>query len=290
MKIILILFIITIIVFLLCIYNKKQNEPFINELMPQFMGGLGNNLFQLASSYGLAHTYNKEFKINKDKIAATIHADNTKYFNSIFKNFNKYFTENNPINTLNEEWNDKKFNYSTQLTSTNDDILVKGYFQDYTLFHHIKDEFISLLHFDKSITEKYPLLNESAFIHIRGGDYKNNKLYAVPLENYYNKAITKLQSHNIPHYYIFTNDINYAKQFDWINTINHTFIDENEEDSLYLMSQCKYGGIGVNSSFSWWGLYLNTNRPYLILPSKWFNESNQYIDGLYFPNSIKIDV
>ena len=56
------------------------------------------------------------------------------------------------------------------------------------------------------------------------------------------------------------------------------------------MSQCKYGGIGVNSSFSWWGLYLNTNRPYLILPSKWFNESNQYIGGFYFPNSIKIDI
>lgn len=289
MKFVLLIFIICICIFLILIYNKQQKEAFINELMPEFMGGLGNNLFQLASSYGLAKKYNKEFKINKTKMAPTIHADNSKYFNSIFKNFNKYFTENNPINIINEEWNAHKFDYKNQLDTT-DDVLIKGYLQDYTLFHHIKDEFISLLHFDKSVTEKYPLLNDSAFIHIRGGDYKNNKLHAVPLENYYNKAITKLQLHNIPHYYIFTNDIEYAKQFDWIHNINHTFIDENEENSLYLMSQCKYGGIGVNSSFSWWGLYLNTNRPYLILPSKWFNESNQYTDGFYFPNSIKIDV
>jgi hypothetical protein len=36
------------------------------------------------------------------------------------------------------------------------------------------------------------------------------------------------------------------------------------------MKQCQIGGIGANSSFSWWGLYLNTNRPHLIIPDRWY--------------------
>jgi glycosyl transferase family 25 len=54
------------------------------------------------------------------------------------------------------------------------------------------------------------------------------------------------------------------------------------------MSQCQ-GGICPNSSFSWWGARLNPNRK-LILPSKWFNDSNFYTNGYYFPEATIVDV
>lgn len=286
---------LTIIIILLIIYkqinNYKINENFENKIMPNIHAGLGNTLFQLASIFGLSKQYNKTYTINPKYILKTVHADNNKYFNGFLKNFKKYYTIDEPKTNIHETWNDKSFDYSKELTSTSDDILMNGYFQDYKFFKDIKDEFISLLDFDTSIANKYPLLNESAFIHIRGGDYKNTDNHKLN-DTYYTKAIALLQQNNIPHFYIFTNDKDYASKFEWLNTINHTFIDEDEENSLYLMSQCKYGGIAVNSTFSWWGLYLNTNRPFLVLPSKWFTgtNSNMYTDGFYFPNCTIIDI
>jgi hypothetical protein len=56
------------------------------------------------------------------------------------------------------------------------------------------------------------------------------------------------------------------------------------------MSQCKKGGIGVNSSFSWWGLYLDKNRHILTLPDRWFLDDQFVIDGYYFNGVQKISI
>jgi hypothetical protein len=52
--------------------------------------------------------------------------------------------------------------------------------------------------------------------------------------------------------------------------------------SLALMASCTEGGICANSTFSWWGAYLNPKRT-LILPNKWFNSTSFYSQGYYFP-------
>jgi hypothetical protein len=72
---------------------------------------------------------------------------------------------------------------------------------------------------------------------------------------------------------IFSNDIQYCKGLEWLSGDNIIFIENpNEVDNLYLMSMCKLGGIGCNSSFSWWGGYLNKNNDKLVIyPNKWFN-------------------
>jgi len=56
-----------------------------------------------------------------------------------------------------------------------------------------------------------------------------------------------------------------------------------------MMSKCSKGGICANSSFSWWGAFLNPNRT-IIMPSRWFNSSDMWIEGYYFPGVIKIDL
>jgi len=73
-----------------------------------------------------------------------------------------------------------------------------------------------------------------------------------------------------------------------LNSISYSFVFESEVDSLYLMSQCGAGGICANSSYSWWGAYLNPNRM-IVMPSKWYTDS-RYSDGYYFNGVIKLDI
>ena len=70
------------------------------------------------------------------------------------------------------------------------------------------------------------------------------------------------------------------------------YVDLNELDSLLLMASCEYGGICANSSFSWFGAYLNKtfnicNSKKFIFPKKWTN--TQMPCDIYFDGSIVID-
>lgn len=87
---------------------------------------------------------------------------------------------------------------------------------------------------------------------------------------------------------MFTNDIDYCKRQDFLRDIDYIVIEENELDTLYLMTQCA-GCIVPNSTFSWWGAFLNRNRP-IYLPSKWFNDAEYNTSGHFFPGSIVVEV
>jgi hypothetical protein len=159
-------------------------------------------------------------------------------------------------------------------------IVLQGYFQNYSYFWDCLEEFKNTLVFNKFIVKQYPKLDESCFIHVRGGDYKNIPLHLIPLDTYYKRAIKEI---NAPHYYIFTNDSKYLKTHSFMNDISYTIVDDiNEVDSLYLMSKCEKGGICANSTFSWWGAALNIERP-ICMPSKWYNDPSMKTSGYYFP-------
>lgn len=120
------------------------------------------------------------------------------------------------------------------------------------------------------------LNTESVCIHIRArrpGSFQNFAI--LPLE-YYSKAIKVLTKKiKNPHFYIFSDDPEQAR-----NTLNLSFqttlvningIDKDYED-LRLMSYCKHNII-VNSTFSWWGAWLNSNPDKIVIaPKKWFKD------------------
>jgi hypothetical protein len=120
----------------------------------------------------------------------------------------------------------------------------------------------------------------SVSLHIRRGDYiKNletyNKHGLIDLYYYY-KAINYIKEHVYnPTFFIFSDDITWAKENLNIELPVY-FIDFNDQtrnyEDLRLMKNCKYNII-ANSSFSWWGAWLNDfSNKIVIAPKKWFND------------------
>lgn len=214
-------------------------------------GGLGNQLFILAA----VEYYSKRCNKNYYRDTPTNPSPHTDidYFDTIFKNWNTTEYIQDSI-VLHEPIHEEHMNYHKN-------IVIDGYFQDYRF---ISDKFIQKLCFP-TLNEDY---SDGVFLHIRGGDYKNNWLHDVQLDTYYQRAIDMFPKDT--KFYIFTNDIHYAVKKEFLNTIHHEFIIGDEIHSLYAMSQCK-GAICANSTLSWWGAFLNKNRQ-IIMPSKWFND------------------
>ena len=117
-------------------------------------------------------------------------------------------------------------------------------------------------------------------VHLRRGDYKGvEDMYGgICTPEYYERAISYMEEHlENPTFYIFSNDIAWVKEnfkgknFVYITSdMFETY--ENWYDML-LMSSCK-NNIIANSSFSWWGAWLNRNKEKLVIaPKKWVNTS-----------------
>lgn len=238
----------------------------------ELRGGLGNQLFQLAAGEYMSALLNRTLFLEKPRIEKN-------YFDMFMQRW-KHLCRPCRITSLVEE---SSLAFQDWSGLKGDHVKVLGYFQDW---RYISQEFIQSLQqvFSNTILSKYPDINKSVFIHVRGGDYKGNEIHGIDLTQYYANAMALFPEDTV--YSIFTNDVEYAKSFNLPGTI----IQEDEVDSLFLMSQCK-GGICANSTFSWWGAYLNTDR-ILTFPDTWFAFAlpGFNTEGLYFPGSIKCPV
>jgi hypothetical protein len=242
-------------------------------------GGLGNQLFQLAFlEYLQKHTGIKYYIRISDVSRQISQHSSVSYFDSIFRQFEEYASDVCSALTFREENLHPKNWIDILNKNSESNILFDGYFQNH---NYITQEFIDKLSFDNEVLHNYPDIQNTVFLHVRGGDYVNHHLLHVNLVEYYAKAIDRFPKGTV--FSIFTNDIDYTRTIINLNDIDHIIISENEVDSIYLMSKCK-GGICANSSFSWWGARLNSDRK-LILPSEWFNDPNFYTAGFYFPGA-----
>jgi hypothetical protein len=132
-------------------------------------------------------------------------------------------------------------------------------------------------------------------VHVRRGDYLNenwqHKLHVIRTTKYYNNATAYIEKEvPAPHYFIFSDDVEWAKQN--LAFKNCTYITHNHGNSsfidMYLMSLCKHNII-ANSTFSWWGAWLNNNEnKIVIMPNKWMNEGT--CEGIFPAEWIKVDV
>jgi len=182
----------------------------------------------------------------------------------------------------------------TDLPDKEGSVNVHGHLLSTQYFNHHKKHLTQLLsltpEWDKYINDKYPDLNTACSIHVRRGDFMeagqvNNQGY-MKLD-YYKRAVNKLYSDtNIIKFVICSDDIEWCKaNFDYPNI---QFIEGNPDIiDLFIMSKCKNNVIS-NSSFGWWGAYLNQNKGHrVVAPRQWFVETHGW-DDLYDDNWIVI--
>jgi len=239
-------------------------------------GGLGNQLFQLAFLEYISKITGKEPFLHTLQSPSTIHSSE-QYFNTVFKTMRNLLK---PVNEhpliFKEPYLQPYMDWKPHVMGCKQTIIFNGYFQRFEYMNIVRDTFIPKLSFDDSVLQKYPQIENKIGIHIRGGDYKNNPYHDLSLKKYYEKCIALCPDSE---FVIFTNDVPYA------NTIIPycEIIHESEVNTLFLMSRCK-GLICANSSFSWWGAYLNPHRP-IFMPSKWYPHNSQ---GNYYFNGVTL--
>jgi len=136
--------------------------------------------------------------------------------------------------------------------------------------------------------------SNSVSVHVRRGDYlleKNLRLFSICTPDYYHDAETIiLKQTKSPELFIFSDDIKWVKQnivfnFPTIFVSDGSLTDYQE---LILMSVCKHN-IVANSTFSWWGAWLNNNpQKIVITPQKWFIDPATDERDLIPPTWVKI--
>lgn len=168
---------------------------------------------------------------------------------------------------------------------TLDNVYLWGYWQTELYFASISNELKNKIIFP-SITEQHNIHYANAIkktpnpvsIHIRRGDYLSkqfvNQYGNICTDEYYESAIAFIKSKiDNPHFFIFTNDPKWAKE-KYVNS-SFTVVEGNNGKTSFrdmqLMALCKHNII-ANSSFSWWGAWLNNHdNKIVICPKKWCN-------------------
>jgi hypothetical protein len=179
-------------------------------------------------------------------------------------------------------------------TLPDDNFIIDGFFQSEKYFKNNRKEILDLVRIPEfvavKISEKYSkfLHEKTTSIHVRRGDYLNHpNHHPVQSLTYYLNAIDLLKD-KTDLFVIFSDDIEWCKIN--LNLENAIYIeDEKDYIELYLMSFCK-NNIIANSSFSWWGAWLNENPDKTVIgPKNWFGSAIQHNTGDILPETwIKI--
>ena len=266
-------------------------------------GGLGNQLFQYAFGRALSIKNRCQLKLDISSYQNYEWHDYSLRPFSIRENF----ADKSDCELLKGEkfsfvrkikqniFNNKKFYYSEKDLRFNEKYknlanpaYISGYWQSEKYFKQveeiIRNEFKIVIPPSKpnqNLIKKIEKENAIS-LHVRRGNYANikhvNKVHGTSPLSYYNDAI-KVLIPKIPDpvFYIFSDDIEWAKKNLIIN--NETvFVDFNNSttdfEDMRLMSMCKHHII-ANSTFSWWGAWLNDSKSKIVIaPKIWFNDVN----------------
>lgn len=279
-------------------------------IITQLNGGLGNQLFQYAAGKALAeyHQTNlkfdlsllrayKTYKYELDVFSIKASIAETKdiktfagltssvYLNKVLFQLRRKKLLRYPRFYYREPY----FHYDNNFFQLPDNSYIEGYWQSEKYFSNIanvvqkelklKKELSS---YSKKILEKINS-SKSVSLHIRRGDYitdtKANRVHGVCSLDYYKRAIEKAREivGGDVIFFVFSNDIEWTKNSLPIQA-TVSFVKNPQEgfpyEDMYLMSQCQHHII-ANSSFSWWGAWLNSSNDKLVIaPKQWFKDKS----------------
>lgn len=217
-------------------------------------GRLGNQLFQKAAAIGYAVKHGFEYDLS-DRIRVGLN-----------------------IREISHDYN--------HLPEIRANIILNGYWQSEKYFSHCRETVL------KEFGFKWEHKPSWVSIHVRRGDYLlyPDKHPVVSME-YLAKAMEYFVEKGYSSFMVFSDDIPWCQQA--FEQLPYTFaysIGRSEREDLELMSGCAHN-ICSNSTFAWWGYWLNQNPEKIgIMPKVWFGPGNGHLEtkDIYPENVIKL--
>ena len=181
------------------------------------------------------------------------------------------------------------FHFAPQMLTLPDNSYVYGYWQSEKYFSEIENEIRSDFSFklplskpNANLAEMMSLTN-SVSLHVRRNDFANNlainATHGLCSLEYYQAAIQYIAKRvECPHFFIYSDDMTWVRnnlKVDFpLQHVEHNYGIESYND-MRLISMCKHHII-ANSSFSWWGAWLNPNSNAIVIaPKRWLaNDAN----------------
>ncbi len=275
-------------------------------IIVSIFGGLGNQMFQYACGKALAAKLGVELKLDVSFLADKSERENftvRDYELNIFSIHEKTANLTEVRNFVPDLWNctkvdllkyklfrllkgnhyyfeKQKFRFESQIEQLKDCSYLYGYFQTEKYFSNIKEELVTAFTLkDQPNVQNQELIAQikaenAISVHVRRGDYQNSPFNLLEI-NYYQQAIELIkQKVENPRFYIFSNDIEWISKNFGVLDIDKSIVTYNQGEKSYmdmvLMSYCKHN-ICANSSFSWWGAWLNQHAEKIVItPKQWF--------------------
>lgn len=275
----------------------------------RFKGGLGNQMFQYAFIEALK-SKGREVKASLGGYKESSIREFSLY--SVFSNIDIECISDNEFNKIDKKWNEikkneeerKKFyeDYENRFFWVEDvikepcvyqpDVFLTrnctfvGYWQSEKYFKSIREKLIENFKFTGVTSELKEVADslansEHTSVHVRRGDYllNPNVYMGVCTQEYYLRAIEYIrQKEPYSKFIFFSDDMEWTKKN--INISGAVYYDKSmfgdyqDWYDMYLMSRCQ-NNIIANSTFSWWGAWLNQNQNKIVIaPKKWHNNNN----------------
>lgn len=270
-------------------------------------GGLGNQMFQYAFAESL-RSKGRRVRCNLGYYKKTPHSGNF-MLDRVFNNIDLDEIDDEYFDRIDREWrtirdnrkmverfvndipnrffwvenDEEEGNYVPNVYETKSCTFV-GYWQTYKYFEDIRESLLHAFRFQEEMGD----LNEyrgiikdtrrSVSVHVRRGDYLLNEdiFGGICTSEYYEKAMNYFKEKmDTPTFIFFSDDIDWVEShFHVDNSIYISADDFSKYESwydMYLMTLCR-GNIIANSTFSWWGAWLNKHDDKIVVaPSKWSN-------------------
>jgi len=275
----------------------------------KLMGGLGNQMFQYAAARRLAWRNKCHLKLDLSFLEGKQYGNTKRYFgldrlNIVAQKASKFevalcadrnggIFETVALKTIKllnlgpslEVYTERDFSFDPVVLELSGNWYLQGYWQTEKYFFDIRGLLLDEFKMKSPLSDIGTVLSEqiintnSVSVHIRRGDYvndsKTNEIHGICEISYYAKACFIMErTIKNPHYFVFSDDPEWAfdnLKFNYpVSFVNHN-IDAPQED-FSLMKRCKHHII-ANSSFSWWGAWLSTNKDKIVIaPKQWFRD------------------
>ncbi len=273
-------------------------------IITRLMGGLGNQMFQYAAARALAEKRATQVRIDLSWFDSARLVDAPRHYEldrfSLKQNFidpSRYalvagqdsslkirlygFTKGRtkPRVLLCKE---SGHGFGAQFFDQPNNVLLEGYWQSEKYFIGIRNLILTDFSFGTPATGKNEALlsdinsTNAVSIHVRRGDYANTKaareIHGLMGLDYYAEAIKQINK-RVPDikFFVFSDDPVWCKQNLKVPG-SAVYVDHNKDgaEDMRLMTACKHHII-ANSTFSWWGAWLNPSEEKIVYaPKRWF--------------------